>query len=98
MTTNSRANARRGSRPSQSEANRNREALHRIRKTSEQFNEKLPGIRKRHADHWIVFRNGRVAFKSDSFGKSSDYVKEKGWDKSDVIIEFVSREPIAMIL
>ena len=45
-----------------------------------------------------MFRNGRVAFKKVSFGEASDELKRRGWDKSEIIIEFIDREPMAMIL
>ncbi len=98
MTTNQRAKARNLNRESEKEIQQARESLGRARKAAVDFSEKLPGIRSRHAGNWIVFRNGRVAFKKVSFGEASDELKRRGWDKSEVIVEFVSREPMAMIL
>ena len=98
MTTDRRAKTRASGRDTKKEVQRTRESLGRARKASADFAGKLPGIRARHAGNWIVFRNGRVAFKKVSFGKISDELKRRGWDKSEVIIEFVDHQPLIMIL
>ena len=98
MTTDRRASARVSGRESVEDIQQTHASLERARKAAVDFSEKLPGIRSRHAGHWIVFRNGRVAFKKVSFGEASDELKRRGWDKSEIIIEFIDREPMAIIL